>query len=887
MSKSNIIGVVDSFEKGELSGWCHTGRENINLVLAIEGQPFTEVKVLPPREDVIAHLDSKGLDPKYALSFNFSIDANFCGSKQIKLYAITDDRSYLVTSKEMTINCTAPEKLSALSAAADIAHDADSVGIVVWDGTHNPIGRAKVLYDIISPYRKAVIIAFNFQFSDKSLWEPMITSGIPVVTIPWAMRDSYASAFKDLNIAFNTIWACKPRYPTFELVKMVSHSESKIILDIDDSERALSASEAAKFKPYGRLFNLEAEKILSEINAISVASKSIQDHFGGELVRHARKSHHSSVRSRKFPPEKITIGFFGTVRPHKNLVGAAKAIKRLSQSTEYDVELLVGGHFIPNALRQEIENAGATTTGSIDADSLVSKLSDVDVVITGFPEPGENENEITEFQISSKIGDALSVNRPVLVPFGASVSDLDGVPGVFIFNKENFEEKLNQAISYREEIELGQFSLEENYKAFEKLENIAKKDAVEGCLSSLKNNGVVRRDELVPSLVLIWKQHDSGMYGRRVDQLARTYKRKYPSHRVIILEMMSTDQYKSYRGERDLCSADSNLILDRYEQKLNGFVRAGVEHITIPVDGSKPIKEKLDGFLLKNRLHASNSTFVIYPLISSYMHVLKCLRGYRIISDVVDNQLSWAKSNQKNILAQYKSILSCSDKIYFNSEVNKNFFIENHIVDPWAVGKLSVVQNWYDIPEDVTLENQKPLDEIKVFYSGNMNDRIDWDLVRKLSEVAQENVTIYMIGSCKRAYDQLHDICTRKNIRYLGVLDEYDLINFAKTCAFAIMPHVEDDVSSYMNPLKIEMYETLGIKCIASSVPGINSRLKNITVCASRDSFVEKFVEYTESIDRVGKVSFNSILSKLNRKTRLRKDVLQFVKGIRALNAEA
>ena len=53
----------------------------------------------------------------------------------------------------------------------------------------------------------------------------------------------------------------------------------------------------------------------------------------------------------------------------------------------------------------------------------------------------------------------------------------------------------------------------------------------------------------------------------------------------------------------------------------------------------------------------------------------------------------------------------------------------------------------------------------------------------------------------------------------------------------AIMPHVTDDVSSFMNPLKVLMYSAHGLNTVAMAVPGLNE-IDGLSVADDPMSFI-------------------------------------------------
>ena len=106
------------------------------------------------------------------------------------------------------------------------------------------------------------------------------------------------------------------------------------------------------------------------------------------------------------------------------------------------------------SFRAELKLNGAVVGGIIPASMLPQRLSGMDCLLAGFPSDAAADDSITRYQISAKIGDALAVGKPILVPESDSVRDLAGVPGIYLFNQGNFAAQLGAALDSEERIGL-------------------------------------------------------------------------------------------------------------------------------------------------------------------------------------------------------------------------------------------------------------------------------------------------------------------------------------------------------------------------------------------------------------------------------------------------
>ncbi len=839
----SLIGNIDGCKDGKIYGWILAPSPDIVPVLLVDDRPMLDFDYPVSRSDVNETLGITG-----DTGFIFEVNGITKDSK-IELRALCDNELVHVADYQSPVHQIEENFFSQLETAVRISKQPGSVAITCWDGGHNPIGRAKVLYDVVSSKRPAVIIAYLFESFGERIWSPMLSTDVAVLTIPWAKRGLYIKALISAGLKFDTVWICKPRFPSFELATLVSRPDTAVLLDFDDNEEQFSKSPASKNKAYGQTTINYSRLLTKNIKARTAASISLTKEFEARMVRHARKQRDKTDnRTKRIPGDPVKIGFIGTVRSHKNILDASRAVNAFNWSSDHTVQLHVYGDVSPVSLATDLEENNVVVQQNIPMAELYEHLEQMDVILTGFPSTNQADNLVTEFQISSKIGDALSVSRPVLVPDGASVSDLDGIPGLFLFDPISFAEKLHQAIVYEGEASLPhEFTFSGAYEEFEIAEQAAlsapRAAEVFSYLSTLDTNELENKQ----ALVLLWKQNDGGFYGRRVDQLARSYKRQYPSRRVIVLEMMHASTFEDFSKLSEHYTSEHRMLLEQVPRKIQGATDDdGVEYHQLQFQKIASASTKMDSFLLEHSLLPSNTTFILFPVMLFYKSIESTLRSYPKIVDVVDNQFTWGgKKNQRDRILQYYGMARSCDAVVFNSQKNHEYFLEKNVLDENNTCK--VIPNWYQFPANVELKDKRKSDAAirNIVYSGNMNDRIDWELLARLVDI-QEDVVLHLIGTASRGLDELSTLLENDSVIYHGPVCEIDTIQLIQHMDVAIMPHMVDDVSAFMNPLKVHMYSKIGIPTISTNVPGIiESEL--LKIASSRKEFVQLLTDIIDN----------------------------------------
>lgn len=838
----SFAGNIEGVRNGKVYGWIVAPAVEVTPVLFVDGKPIVAVEYPVKRNDVSECLGISGDS-----GFVFDVGAIQKGVR-LSLFALFENRLVPIVESASDEQLVEDKFIPQLTVAKQISNQKNAVAITCWDAGHNPIGRAKVLYDVVSSNRPALIVAYLFDGFGGKIWEPVRTSNIKILTIPWKNREIYHKAIRQAGIQFETVWVCKSRYPGFELADLVSKPDSSIILDFDDNEDHFSKSPGALRKAYGLPTINLSRSIAKRIEGRTAASITLKKEFGAVMLRHARHSHvdnqaFQNVRS----DDIVSVGFVGTVRAHKRLLDAARAIRSFTWSTGIKAELHVYGDVKPQSLVKELERNGVSVKQNIPMEKLAECLQEMDVILTGFSGTGEAEKEVTKYQISSKIGDALSVGKPVLVPSGPSVADLSDVPGLFLFDQINFSDMLYKALSFKGRTLLpAEFTTKGAYSAFVQAEGISnnalKAKGVFHMLSTSKEHG-----KLVPTLVLLWKQNDSGFYGRRIDQIARSYKKINHSHRVVILELMHAQTEKDHSNAREDYTSESQSLLGLVADKRRGRNNGDkVELHQIKINRSDDVPEELETYLLRESILPDNATFVIFPIIQFYSKMKNTLDPYCKIMDVVDNQFAWGGAEkQRERVMQYYAIARTSDAAVFNSQQNLNYFVDNNVLKETTDCK--VIPNWYELPSDFDMESTKNNNTQgkNIIYSGNMNDRIDWELLSLIAE-SHSDVDLHLVGTASRGIDNLEKILSKVNVIYHGPLSEHDTLRLTSKMDLAIMPHKIDDVSIFMNPLKVHMYKALGIPTISTNVPGITEN-EILKITSSHMEFLDAICESLES----------------------------------------
>lgn len=836
-----IIGHLDTFSSGRISGWLGSFTGETFPFITANGKPCRVICANLPRADVT---NATGLDA--ATGFIAEVPHSEYSSIEFKLYAISASGAKLITSKSFTGAAINPKRFCSVFDALDIARQEHSVAITYRDASNEGIIRAYALYKIAASQRPAVIIAFDIELSQPGLWQPLINSDVKILVVPWRERETYFNLFKEIGFSFNTVWICNADYQVYELSRHIANEKTCFIQDMDYNLYSHSHTDDSNSK----FAQLMGRSFFEKIPQRSLSCATLSESSHSIMIRQARSQNAASADRQTDLTQEVRVGYIGTITPETGLIAAAKVIGFINRSHGYRIKLCVRGIFLDTAIKNELECLQCEVIEGFDLCEMNHYVQYLDVVITGFPLDGASENE-TQHHVAPLIGDALCNSRPVLVPTTSAIDDLKNIGGVYLFSQETFAEQLTAAIKNVTTIALNEhFSIEINYQKFKDLEQQAK---LQGPSYKELFGHVHQPVEKKPipdifekeNIVLVWKQHDAGLYGRRVDQIARSLANDKHYKNVISLEIITKEQLRGYKENGNKIESDQQYIYSDYFNKQSGLLQDGIVFQTILSDDTENFSYDFNRFIIDKKLFPTNTIFILFPAITEFTQLLTLIDGYKSISDIVDNQLSWEAHSHLPLLNQYLTFNCFSENVIFNSEENLNFFISKGL-SPQK--KVSFVPNWYTLPISYTAPLTAKEADLNILYSGNMNDRIDWQLLKSLHDNSAENVRINLIGTLDKASNELIVLLeTGYKFVYHGPMRERDLLKFASTCKLAIMPHTIDKHSTYMNPMKLNMYSALGLCCVSTNIPGIDKGNPYLIICTSTQEFVGKTIELLEN----------------------------------------
>ena len=880
-------GGIDGVRAGRLVGWYDAaqGSGAVRIGTAF----FDFVHPAWPRPDAASDA------VREPTGFEFSIpDSLLGGTHTVELLVVGPNRTQSAAWRTLDL----PGRDAAGKPSTRAA-------VVCWDLAHNPAGRALVLYDILTHlYDHVDLIGPMSPRFGGELWPPLQgRPGLNVIAHKVAdFQELDGLARQAARTRYDFVWVCKPRFPgLYVAMHLRNASDCPIALDIDDYELSFFRNRDKAPLPSNTLGALQANRVhLADLAATvlghsvidrfdlrTVSNVTLQRAFGGELVPHARdpdefdpaRFDRAALRERLgVPADAKLVAFIGTIREHKGILRVCEALSRLDRD---DVWLLVGGRYAPADLKDRVAAAYPGRTVVLDEipfSELAGHLAASDAIYL----PQDPSSETAYYQLPAKIADGLALGLQVVLPRLPPFADLCGLPGITLLDPEDdvataLSEVLDHAVTARDE---ARETFQRRFSTRALAERLAPRigpgaarpgiadweatyERITGHGPSVALPALVRADtRRQRDLVVLWKQQDSGLFGRRVDMIARTLLDMDRADRVIVLdapmslgavrELEARAQEPRYSNARLVYSSFVAKFLGRADDgalKRRSFVygRPSTSFQGRYLPSLEDMHEEFQRCFAELGL-SENAVLWICPVAMHLPSVLRAAPFKRHVVDLIDDEREFRTTPQAREIAQrnYAHALSVADDVITNTAtLAERFggFTQRPIrVVPNAVEPVRIA------PEDVLRPAGIPPGRTILGYLGNLRDRVDAALIEAVADAGPDwHVVLVGPTGGNREIERLD---RHERVTLTGVLDYETSRRVAAGFDVGLIPHVVNALTASMDPLKLYLYRELGLP--VASTPVSNLGVRDDRVVIAHDTSAGAFIEAVRRAQAMG-----------------------------------
>lgn len=660
--------------------------------------------------------------------------------------------------------------------------------------------------------------------------------------------------------------------------------------------------------PYANLWTRYCDGLIPLADGLTVSNAELQKRYGGEIVPHARdeKTFDPALYDRDairasfgFTPEDRVILFVGTPRSHKGVADIAEALENIGDPR---YKLCIIGTAKDRNLRERLERLGGDHVRLFDDQpygDLPANLAVGDLVCL-LQDP---ESEISKYQMPAKFTDALAMGIPMLATDAPPLKNLASEGLVEPLGDVSLQQKIEEIFSnyaeFKEKAARNRdvFLAEYSYAAAaEKLEDVIlpllhdpppvpkefkRLVRFHRQLFSSPQISPVEKPEEVDAepgsgyaddsydIVFFWKQNDTGIYGRRQDMLVKYLARSPRVNRIVHFDapIDSNTLFSLPKREGDDETDQSNLVFHQTISRLLGQKDSEkVKHYTFVGDsgtsgngrrgshGQGDHLQYIADVLQENNVGARRTIFWVCPVTKFDFHeVVAAFGPDLVVADVIDDQRTFKEpgsprraANERN----YQQVLGLSDVTLANCEPVRQSMLE-------YADDVHFVPNALEMPGAVAGDGEPPeelqkLEGPVIGYVGNLSSRIDVGLLEHVA-TTRPGWNLVLIGSTHLSKDILR-LDAYDNVHFLGVKEHAEARRYIRGFDVAMVPHLDDEMTRSMNPLKAFVYLSLNVPVVSTEIENLGELRQMVHVAGDREDFVRK-VELALEEERDGELS--------------------------------
>lgn len=304
--------------------------------------------------------------------------------------------------------------------------------------SENAAGRADLLARLLRPLGDVEVVGPRHGIS---VWAPVAGDGVSYRSLPGRRMPAFALSLPQLARMADgdLLYASKPRLGSAGVGFLArAMSGRPLLLDVDDWETGFFLR-GGVWGTVGRALNLGnpkglpwtwlMERLAPLAQGLTVASRFLQDRFGGVLLPHVRDTEAWRPEVADPGPARRRLGiggervvmFLGTPRAHKGIEDLGAAMRLLERA---DVVLAVVGAEPESPLMRRLieECPRVRLAGPVPFREVPGFLAAADVV--AIP---QRDTSDTRGQVPAKLFDAMAMGRPVVSTAVSMIGEvLDG-----------------------------------------------------------------------------------------------------------------------------------------------------------------------------------------------------------------------------------------------------------------------------------------------------------------------------------------------------------------------------------------------------------------------------------------------------------------------------
>jgi len=755
--------------------------------------------------------------------------------------------------------------------AAKVAPEAEKrhrgkrrAAVVSWDLGHNPAGRAYVLYKLLEKNWEVDLVGPMWSRYGDQIWAPLRDSELKVRSFRCSNISEFVPKAEALAAAqrYDIIYVCKPRLPSLYLGALLKQaSDCPLVLDVDDFELSFFKNEnyasedelknhlhKALHEPFEELATRYCQTLVKSADSITISNVALRARFGGHIVRHARDENTFVNSTQRRQAARAELGitssdfalmFIGTPRPHK---GVLQVVKALNDINDPRLVFHIVGSVNDVALKKELtsfENARIVLHPNCAFERLPELLAGADLV----PLIQDIDHPISQYQIPAKVSDALSLGVPVVATSTPPLKDLIASGLVYEANLDTLSSVIVQIMtstfeqSQVESTESTGIVSEQRRGFLGELSTSVNRLRLEQAITEAQTHHANKfnSDSVVP------------MFGQH-SQTDSTADLPLALDRMVNIVR---SHYKGLRGEVLRSAKERRLIMGNLIDRQMGVFDTDIIRSRTHVFSRKPKPVKLLGKELygpggylrfvneqleEHGMRARDTIAWFCPVVLDAPELVEKIGFRGVVADLIDDQRAWDATDAAKLKLEcnYRDTLAVADVVFANCDSLADT-MQEYVSTP-----INVIPNGAErfdqFPSAPIPASLETINGPIVGYVGNLRDRIDWTLLHEIVP-AMPDVSFVFFGPAGDN-PNADSLAKYDNVHVLGVVPYSELAFHLKSFNVGLVPHLKNELTERMNPLKVYNYFAAGLPIVSSEVANLGKLGSQLQIASNASEFI-------------------------------------------------
>lgn len=384
----------------------------------------------------------------------------------------------------------------------------------------------------------------------------------------------------------------------------------------------------------------------------------------------------------------------------------------------------------------------------------------------------------------------------------------------------------------------------------------------------------------------LWKQNDTGLFGRRSDMVMKYLAQDPRIHKIVSFDtpIGATWLRRNASAEGDVPYSRNEYMIRKIRAREDGDV---VSEKLVQYNYVIPENQRYEPsayrayvrrVLEKEGIGRRRVMLWVCPKVFQINELLEEIHPDLMIADYIDDERQFPQSEEDliRISENYGQILRLSDHIFCNCEHVRDMLCS---MNPDRREDIHVFPNAAELPEAVVADGEVP-ERLKgighpiIGYAGNLSEKFDVELAEYLSDARPEWQFVY-IGSM-HLDNRLASLADRSNVHLLNVVPYDELPAYIRQFDVAIMPHKTNAQSEAMNPLKLFVYAAHHKPIVTIDVPNIDQVKGIARLATDYADFVRQIEAALEDPCAIPEEQYRQLFQENNWTKRIR-DMLEIV----------